>query len=383
MPPKKGEKSIAHNKQAAENYKLSAQEINSFRGALLDWYDTHRRTLPWRAPPFVMADPYFVWMSEIMLQQTVVAAVIPYFLDFTKRWPSVFDLAAADSDEVMCAWAGLGYYARARNLLKCANVVAKDYNGVFPQELAALKQLPGVGDYTAAAIRAIAFNKPATVVDGNVERVVARYFAVEEPLPDSKKELKARAAALSEEREDRPGDFAQAMMDLGATICTPKSPKCILCPLQKGCAGRKQGIAEALPRKKPKAKKPEKFGYIYWIENEEGELLLQKRPESGMLGHMTGFPCSIWRLDGFPESDELYDGWQLDQKVEPLEHIRVYHSFTHFNITLEGRRAFVSGLQAKALGQTEGFFWEKIDRISPSDMPTLFSKFLRLADKMK
>src|SRR5260221_760287 len=228
---------------------------------LLAWYDRHRRTLPWRAAAGKRADPYRVWLSEIMLQQTTVATVGYYFRRFLERWPTVDALARAPLDDVLSAWAGLGYYARARNLHACADVVAGRHGGLFPQDDAGLLTLPGVGAYTAAAIRAIAFDQPASAVDGNVERVIARLFAIETPLPDAKAEIKARAAKLVP--QERAGDYAQAMMDLGATVCVPRRPRCVICPLMAGCRARKPGLAEELPRRAPKAAKPTRRGLAF------------------------------------------------------------------------------------------------------------------------
>src|SRR5947208_6037167 len=233
----------------------------SHASRLLEWYDRHRRTLPWRAPAGLTSVPYVVWLSEIMLQQTTVATVGDYFHRFVKRWPTIEALATAPIDDVLSAWAGLGYYARARNLLACARVVTEQHGGRFPDDEAALLALPGIGRYTAAAIRAIAFEQPASAVDGNVERVIARLFAIETPLPDAKIEIQARAAPLVPQQ--RAGDYAQAMMDLGATVCTPRQPRCVICPLMKGCRARQLGIAEDLPRRAPKTVKPTRRGLAF------------------------------------------------------------------------------------------------------------------------
>ena len=353
--------------------KPEQNDTNIFRRELLEWYDAHRRVLPWRALLNQTADPCHVWLSEIMLQQTVVAAVIPYFLKFTERWPRVQDLAQADNDEVMSAWAGLGYYARARNLHKCAKIVSEELDGVFPRDQKALKQLPGIGDYTSAAIRAIAFGLPAVVVDGNVERVMARFHAVTEPLPASKGHLKQLTADVAEGQTERPSDFAQAMMDLGATICTPKSPKCALCPLSYGCQAYAQNIAADLPRKLPKKKKPEKFGYIYWVESTCGEILLEKRPDTGLLGGMNGFPTSAWLENSASKAHiTILDG--VSFAPENINAV-VYHSFTHFNLTLEGIKTVVS---KSSFCTPDGFYWHKRDDVMNLAFPTLFAKYLRL-----
>ncbi len=291
---------------------------------LLKWYDANARVLPWRVPPGGgAASPYRVWLSEIMLQQTTVTAVIPYFEAFTARWPDVAALAAAKDEDVLAAWAGLGYYARARNLLKCARAVAKA--GAFPQDEAGLLALPGIGPYTAAAIAAIAYGAPAVVVDGNVERVMARLFNEQEPLPLVKPALKARAAALAPQQ--RAGDYAQALMDLGATICIPKAPRCAACPLRPDCAGQKAGTAAALPKRLPKKPKPVRRGIAYFAMRADGHVLLETRPPAGLLGGMLGLVGSDWT-----ESVPVYDppfaaGWQ---KCGP----EIRHVFTHFNLLL-------------------------------------------------
>ncbi|MDB6181192.1 A/G-specific adenine glycosylase [Paracoccus fistulariae] len=289
---------------------------------LLDWYDRHARSLPWRIPPGSgqRADPYRVWLSEVMLQQTTVAAVRDYFLRFTARWPGVQDLAAADDAEVMAEWAGLGYYARARNLLACARQVASA--GGFPTTRDGLRALPGIGPYTSAAIAAIAYDQPETVVDGNVERVVSRLFAVEKPLPVAKPDLTALAETLTPQM--RPGDFAQAMMDLGATICTPRSPACGICPLIDDCDARAAGIAANLPRKAPKAAKPERSG-IVWIARHGDALVLEQRPDKGLLGGTLAFPSSGW--DGREMPPPGPATW--------AEIGNVRHVFTHFNLSLQ------------------------------------------------
>lgn len=287
---------------------------------LLAWYDRHARVLPWRTPPGgAGADPYRVWLSEVMLQQTTVAAVKSYFERFTTLWPTVHDLAAAEDAQVMAEWAGLGYYARARNLLACARTVAG--LGAFPDTREGLAALPGIGAYTSAAIAAIAFDRPETVVDGNVERVVARLFAVETPLPTAKPELTALAARLTP--QERPGDFAQAMMDLGATICTPRSPACGICPVIPHCAARARGIAADLPRKAPKKAKPQRRGTV-WIGFAENAVLVETRPDKGLLGGTLAFPSTGW--DGSDLPPPAPADWQ--------ELGLVRHVFTHFALDL-------------------------------------------------
>lgn len=261
--------------------------------ALLDWYDANARDLPWRAPPGAPPmDPYRVWLSEIMLQQTVVATVKPYFERFTTLWPDVEALAAAPREDVLKEWAGLGYYARARNLHKCAAVVAEDHGGRFPDTEEGLLTLPGVGPYTAGAIAAIAFNRPAVAMDGNVERVVTRLRAIESPLPNAKPEIREATAEMVP--EGRPGDFAQALMDLGATICAPKSPRCMMCPWRDPCAARAKGIEAELPKKAPKKPKPERVNLVYAHFNEAGDILVETRPDKGLLGGMIGLPGPDW-----------------------------------------------------------------------------------------
>lgn len=326
--------------------------------ALLDWYDRHARDLPWRAPPGTPAmDPYRVWLSEVMLQQTTVAAVRGYFERFTARWPTVQALAAADEAEVMAAWAGLGYYARARNLIACARAVAAA--GGFPTTRERLAALPGVGPYTSAAIAAIAFDRPETVVDGNVERVVARLFAVQTPLPAAKRELTALAATLTPTQ--RPGDFAQAMMDLGATICTPRSPACGICPLIHACAARAAGIAAELPRRAPKTARPQREG-VAWVALSPEAVLLERRPQRGLLGGTLAFPSSGWDGSDFPPP--LAADW--DERGE------VRHVFTHFELLLRVLTAPLSG------NPTRGEIVPR-DGFDPGALPGLMRKVWALA----
>ncbi len=295
---------------------------------LLDWYDRHARIMPWRTGPHekkagARPDPYGVWLSEVMLQQTTVAAVKKYHDRFTALWPTVADLAAAEDAEVMAEWAGLGYYARARNLLKCARAVVAEHDGVFPDTHAELIALPGIGPYTAAAISAIAFDRPEVVVDGNVERVMARLFDIHTPLPAAKPELTGLAARLTP--ADRPGDHAQAVMDLGATICTPRSPACGICPLRDPCRARLQGTAAELPKKAPKKAKPIRHGYVYAGRRHDGAWLLETRPERGLLGGMQGFPGSEWSDAPDPAPPAPAD-WQEIGEAR--------HTFTHFHLRL-------------------------------------------------
>ena len=336
---------------------------------LLDWYDRHARDLPWRVSPAARAagvrpDPYRVWLSEIMLQQTTVAAVRAYFDRFTARWPSVTDLARAEDADVMGEWAGLGYYARARNLLKCARVVAFDLGGAFPETRDTLQALPGIGPYTSAAIAAIAFDQAETVVDGNVERVMARLHDVHTPLPAAKPELTVRAAHLTPKA--RPGDYAQAVMDLGATVCTPRSPACGICPLMSACAARAAGTAGELPRKSPKKAKPTRHGIAYVAQRPDGALLLETRPARGLLGGMLGWPGSDWCDDPTPRPP-LDASWQ-----ELPEEAR--HTFTHFHLRL---RVMVAHVDTTSMPETGDF--HAPHGFHPSKLPTVMRKVFDLA----
>ena len=332
---------------------------------LLAWYDAHRRELPWRPPPGERAAPYRVWLSEIMLQQTVAAAVAPYFRRFLERWPDVEALAAASLDEVLQAWQGLGYYARARNLHAAARIVAAQHGGRFPDSEAGLRALPGVGDYTAAAIAAIAFARKATVVDGNVERVMARLFRIETPLPAAKKAIRNAAAGLTPEA--RAGDYAQAVMDLGATVCLPRRPRCAACPWSPACRGRAEGIAETLPVKMPKRQRPVRRGTAYWTEDGAGRVLLRRRPETGLLGGMMEVPSGPWVEDGPPpEAPPVKGEWQ------PLGAV-ARHGFTHFILELDVR----TGRSAEAA--PGDCVWAPIDALADYALPTAMKKVVRLA----
>ena len=345
---------------------------------LLSWYDRHRRMLPWRAFPGEAIDPYAVWLSEIMLQQTTVAAVKPYYERFLSRWPTVEELAAADLDDVLTEWAGLGYYARARNLHACAQTVTLQHRGSFPADLDALRALPGIGEYTAAALLAIAFDKPATVVDGNVERVMARLYAVQEPLPKSKRVLKDLAARLTPQK--RPGDYAQAVMDLGATICTPKSPSCMTCPWQKPCKARRQGLAQALPHKVPKRQKPKRCGVCFWLTRSDGAILLRRRPKKGLLGGMMEVPSTPW----------YENPWRLDsaRTYTPLAVKRskwrtlpgvVTHTFTHFHLELTVEAAPVNGAEASAAARADNLTWAHLDVMAKVALPSVMRKVVKHA----
>ncbi len=343
---------------------------------LLAWYDRHRRRMPWRALPGIAADPYAVWLSEIMLQQTTVTAVKPYFETFLARWPTVEALSAAPVADVMAAWAGLGYYARARNLFKCAQVVAADHGGRFPMSEAALLELPGVGPYTAAAIAAIAFDQPATVVDGNVERVMARLFAVTAPLPGSKARLKELAATLTPEK--RAGDYAQGVMDLGATVCTPTSPKCMICPWAASCRGRIAGIAETLPRKAPKAESPQRHGVAFWMERKDGGVYLQRRPAKGLLGGMMEVPSTAWRGKTWTAKDAAAAA-PVKAAWRELDGV-VVHVFTHFRLELKVFVGQLTAAQAKSL-KGEDAAWVAVDRMGSAGLPSVMAKVAKHALK--
>lgn len=328
-----------------------------FAAELLGWYDRHARILPWRVPPGsgLRADPYRIWLSEVMLQQTTVAAVKEYFHRFTTRWPTVEALAAAEDAEVMAAWAGLGYYARARNLLKCARAVAA--RGGFPSTRAGLQDLPGIGPYTSAAIAAIAYDAPETVVDGNVERVMARVFDEHTPLPAAKPVLTDYAARLTP--GFRAGDYAQAVMDLGATICTPRNPACSICPVRSFCAARVAGTAAQLPAKTRNPAKPIRFGIAYLGQRTDGAWLMERRPDRGLLGGMLGWPGSDWREQSPPDAPPVPAVW----RDVPGE---VRHTFTHFHLRLSLRVARLP------LG-TEGDFIPP-DRFDPRALATVMRK---------
>ncbi len=333
-----------------------AHPVPVLRAALLDWYDAHGRSLAWRAPPGAgPPDPYRVWLSEVMLQQTTTPHATPYFQAFTARWPTVSDLAAAGDAEVMAAWAGLGYYARARNLLACARAVAGDHGGVFPDTEAGLLALPGVGAYTAAALAAIAFGRPANVVDGNVERVMARLFAVETPLPAAKPELKRLAASLI--ADDRPGDWPQALMDLGATVCRPGKPLCEACPLTEWCAAFASGHPERWPLKTKKAARPHRTGIAWVLRDDQGRVALVQRPARGLLGGMTGLPTSDWSVSAVEATPPIAADWREAGAID--------HVFTHFSLTLTVRVAEGGG----------DYLWADPEAALAS-LPTVFRKAL-------
>ena len=381
---------------SAESPQASAKRPNrpdpnarAVSSELLAWYDRHARRLPWRVPPGsrdadgdpLRADPYRVWLSEVMLQQTTVVAVAPYYRTFLERWPTVDALAAAPLDDVLTAWAGLGYYARARNLHKCARLVSGELGGRFPDGESALAALPGIGPYTAAAIAAIAFDRPASPVDGNVERVVARLFAVETPLPKAKPELRKRAEGLTPTQ--RPGDFAQAMMDLGATVCLPKRPLCLACPLAAHCAARAAGTAGELPRRTAKAPRPTRYGVAFWLVDEAGSLLLRRRPERGLLGGMMELPSTPWREAPWPAEEARTkvpaealgealsaDGWTALPGL-------VRHTFTHFHLELTVWAGRATDIQRLA-GPSEAR-WVPLDGLADEALPSVMRKLVRHA----
>jgi A/G-specific adenine glycosylase len=351
--------------------KVGPRQVCGGAERLLAWYDRHARALPWRARPGdPPADPYRVWLSEIMLQQTTVVTVGPYFADFLARWPDVETLAAAPLDEVLTAWAGLGYYARARNLHRCAQVVAGELGGAFPDSEAELLKLPGIGRYTAAAVAAIAFGRRAVVVDGNVERVVSRLFKVETPLPAAKAELHRLTDGLTP--QERAGDFAQAMMDLGATVCLPRVPKCLLCPLESCCQAKAAGVEQELPRRQPKVAKPTRRAVAFWLLGPDGGLLLRRRPEKGLLGGMMEVPSTPWRETPWPaaearEAAPAVASLAADWRALPG---LVRHTFTHFHfeVTVWAARAGST--------QVETGRWVALDALADEAIPTVMRKII-------
>lgn len=336
---------------------------SAIRHAMLAWYDKNRRVLPWRSDPAVTPDPYHVWLSEVMLQQTTVQAVIPYFLKFISLWPDIKSLANAAQEDVLREWAGLGYYSRARNLHKCALVIVNDYNGQFPDDTKSLKSLPGIGDYTAAAIQSIAFDIPATVIDGNIERVVSRLYTIKTPLPDSKPIIRNYAVPLFEGKNtDRPSCFAQSLMDLGATICTPKSPQCPVCPIREWCRAYSEGQADLYPMRKKKTPIPQKHAYAFlYMDYANKRVLIERRGEKGMLGGMTGFPTSEWIF-----TDTALPATQ----GQILQNMQIKHVFTHFALTLTPVIRTING--------DEHGEWVGFDEVENAGLPTLFAKIWKL-----
>ena len=337
----------------------------AFRRRLLGWYGRHQRPLPWRRT----RDPYRIVVSEFMLQQTQVSRVAEYYPRFLARFPTVHHLARAKPKAVREAWEGLGYYARARNLHRCARVVVEQHGGVFPDTESKLRELPGIGTYTAAAIAAIAFGRHATPVDGNIERVTARLFAVADPLPGSKPELRRLAATLTPKK--RAGDFAQAMMDLGSAICIVAKPKCLVCPIAGNCRARAAGIAAELPARSPKRARPLRRGVVFWAVRRDGSVLLRRRPEEGLLGGMMEFPSTAWRAKPW-KADEALAEAPVDATWEALPGL-VRHGFTHFELEL---KVFTGRAKAKEPG-----VWCPIDRLSEMALPSLMKKVASFALK--
>jgi A/G-specific adenine glycosylase len=350
---------------------VSSSAIASIASAsdLLRWYDRHRRRLPWRAEPGETPDPYRVWLSEIMLQQTTVTAVIPYYERFVSRFPNVQALAAAPLDSVLSAWAGLGYYARARNLHACARIVAE--LGGFPNDLPGLQALPGIGTYTAAAIGAIAFGIPAVPVDGNVERVTSRLFAIEQPMPTAKPAIREAAARLGADpaARARPSDFAQALFDLGASLCTPAAPGCAVCPWIASCAARQLGIQALLPGKAPKKGRPVRYGVHFWLTDDHGRVLLRTRPTKGLLGGMTELPGTQWRESVWTIEEALGDA---PMHVTWRGAGQIRHVFTHFELILDVLAAHVPTIQA------EGFL-HPLSALDDAALPSVMWKCVRMA----
>ena len=330
---------------------------------LLRWYDVNARSLPWRVKG---QEPYKVWLSEIMLQQTTVAAVKDYYIKFIALWPTVAGLAAAPLDDVLKAWAGLGYYARARNLHRCARVIAAQ-NGVFPRSFTELQKLPGIGPYTAAAIAAIAYDTPVAAVDGNVDRVVSRYFGIEEPLPLSKPRIRQLAQRLVPQK--RAGDFAQAMMDLGATICTPKSPACGNCPWADDCVAKAKGLQSVLPRKAIKKLVPMRYGHVYWITDGKGGVLVRQRPMKGLLAGMTEFPSQDWKERKGKFQEPFTSEWKKLHGV-------VEHTFTHFHLELT-----IWTAQRKTPALNGRFV--SVDQLADEALPSVMRKVAAQALKLR
>tara|TARA_Y100001970_G_scaffold294331_1_gene450713 strand:+ start:13959 stop:15053 length:1095 start_codon:yes stop_codon:yes gene_type:complete len=347
---------------------------------LLRWYDSQGRILPWRENREVARSaksrsaylespgPYRVWLSEIMLQQTTVATVIPYYNLFIKKWPNVHTLARASLDEVLACWAGLGYYARARNMHRCAKIISKKLNGKFPETEMDLMALPGIGSYTAAAITAIAFNQPAIAIDANVERVLSRLHAITEPLPKAKKMISTHAQSFIP--NPRPGDFTQALMDLGATVCKPRQPSCYNCPWVKSCKAEAIGEADTFPRKLPKPARPERYGVAFWAVRRDGFILLRRRPEKGLLGGMMEVPGTEWRLEEWSEH-ELMETFPFIANWSRLPG-SISHSFTHFKLQIIVYIAHIDGRIARNGGR-----WYKYSDFQNLALPTLTNKIIR------
>ena len=366
MSVRKVKKEARGQRPEARGKSISQPLASSLYSPLLRWYDTHRRILPWRALPGAVIDPYRVWLSEVMLQQTTVGAVGPYFHKFVTRWPSVQKLAKAPRGEVLKMWAGLGYYRRAHLLHDCAKLISRDYGGRFPETEDELRALPGFGPYTAAAVAAIAFDKRANVVDGNVERVVARLFAIRTPLPQAKSRLREAAATLLPEA--RYGDYAQALMDLGATICTPRNPKCGLCPLNKSCRAHVLGIEDKLPRRVKTKTKPVRRAIAFFLVNKKGDVLLRQRPRQGLLGGMMEIPGSAWREGNLPDLADVLDEAPVRIKWRLLPGT-VRHVFSHFELEVRVAAGKIGRPATVKNGQ-----WIPASRLDEEALPSVMRK---------
>ncbi len=338
--------------------------VSRLRVALLDWYDRHRRDLPWRRGA---RDPYRVWLSEIMLQQTTTAHAAPYYSRFLELWPTVGDLAAAPEEQIMAEWAGLGYYSRARNLIKCARAVVADHGGRFPDSEEGLLGLPGLGAYTAAAVAAIAFDKPANVIDGNIERVMARLYAIETPLPDAKPLIRRVAAQWVS--ADRAGDWPQALMDLSAAVCRPKAPQCLLCPLREGCRGFSSGKPEKYPVKAAKTAKPRRYGIAFLIVG-DGAFIAERRADKGLLGGMLGVPHTPWR-------DTPWTAAEADQPLPGFRPAGTYeHVFTHFALEQAVWKREATAAEIADLLRRHND-WQLVPFAEQKALPTVFRKALK------
>lgn len=356
--------------------KITKQKTLQLQNQLLSWFDLHQRVMPWRAVKGKLPNPYHVWLSEIMLQQTTVATVGPYFQKFVKKWPTLKRLAAADLDDVLATWAGLGYYARARNLHKCAQKVLQEYKGVLPETEQELLELPGIGPYTAAAIASIAFGQEAVAVDGNVERVVSRFFAIEEPLPPAKKIIREKATHLVK-GNPTPGDFTQALMELGSLVCTPRNPKCGVCPWVSSCAAYKKKKAEELPRFSPKTKRPVLYGKVFWIfDDKNKKFLIEKRKDKGLYAGMYQLPTTEWVRD--KKSVESKAVGFSDRISAKNSGVTVRHSFSHFDLVLE-----IWGAEALSIKNQDKYTWAPYQGFEKYALPTLMKKALLLCLKKK
>lgn len=345
----------------------SVPKQKTFSKKILLWYDTHQRSLPWRIPSSEKQNPYHVWLSEIMLQQTTVPTVVSYFTKFIDRWPTVHDLASASLDEVLHAWQGLGYYARARNMHKCASIVSEQKNGLFPSTEEELVKLPGIGPYTAAAISAIAFGQPSTVVDGNIDRIISRLFCIKAPIQSAKKEIYEYAKRLTP--KTRAGDYAQALMDLGSGICKPKSPKCLECPVSRDCLAKEKGETGKYPLQPIKETKPKRTGTVFWIERASDKaVFFIKRPTKGLLGGLYFLPSTNW--DNSKEVSDPHFKHAIGH-FQPLG--KVSHTFTHFHLELE----ILSGKVSRNLEKKLNGEWILRNQLDEYAFPTLMRKIFK------